>query len=346
MSIDSLLQKEQIAINSIHTALLAAYNSNYKLYEHPHRTQNISASRKETPLLQGQQLLLRNAIYMFLTSMDQLYFTYDRTCGRSYTCDFMRKWGEIRWKTLKQKGNSDAPSLFYCDTVSSYFKYIPQLLNIDTPEVLQLLPYLMTAYTCQAINNSRKLYNRILELSFGKIDPTRVSDDNPDRRRKQIEKMCHAFSLEGYTVTPEEPSVSARPDRPVPSAIPHDSLPEVFHNAAFVEHIFALWCDCLLRTAYPSWKTDAHEPEAKIPPPTPPYNMRVRKKIARMSAQKAQYVKNVFDRIDFKGSYQLFLEQTDQAVPERFTTALQDSSDACRSVLLSDFQGASMLTYI
>lgn len=127
--------------------------------------------------------------------------------------------------------------------------YLPQMLDLNNPNICKLLPYLLTSYVFNSVY-THSLYKKkdtdssLLELIFGKNN---VTSTEAPKIRKRIEVFARIFSLDKYR---DKLIVLPAGDRPSPYLRGLDIDRQCGEKyLAVLNHVFQWWCEAVTNSA-------------------------------------------------------------------------------------------------
>ena len=134
------------------------------------------------------------------------------------------------------------------------FRYIPKMIDLRNPDVIELLPYLMTAYVFNYRKN-RFFYRFFYEKSslisqIYENENFSINSAEAPRYRERIDELCRIFTLENITnkklichSDDNRPKVNGSPVRYYMKEFPH------IKYRAGLNIVFAQWCRAIQGSA-------------------------------------------------------------------------------------------------
>ena len=168
-----------------------------------------------------------------------------------------------------------------------HFQYISSMLNLNDTNICALLPYLLTAYICNAPSNQLLMRGDTARMGIFHSEDEYAGtgiQPNPSKCKKSIELLSKTFSLENHKVRyPRQGETCYLKDRENP-----------YHNAFFSDAVFMAWCVVVLRNDVCSFED-------------------------------GEIIKKVVSQIDLKSSHLLYLYHTNSF--RTVTSAFSDTTD-------------------
>lgn len=196
-----------------------------------------------------------------------------------------------------------------------HFKFIDNMIDLRDPSSSKLLPYLLTAYTCNT-PRAQMLVNRASDKGLSPLERIFSTDylkENTDveleaaSNLQKLKNMRKYFSLEGYSLSD---GYRSKKEHKVSILSQKDRL---FQNFDFVDFIFKAWSVALADCDYKSGLPET-----------------------------AQIVRKARSTIDPIASYELMLYHLNKDVPDRYKELLNENADNKR--VLDEFRN-ELTTY-
>lgn len=179
-------------------------------------------------ILQGEfnPEFLKDALRSTKRNRERLISRYNK---RFYPRELLTQW-------LKPDG--------YVGDDNPYFKYIDYMIDLRNPETRKLLPYLLTAYTCNSPRNQFSVRRDTNCPSAAEqwFDPHNCDEDlicskAIANEAKKLDKLKDKFTLTGYSIHEQK---KRRTNQTGGIELLERNRP--FQDPLFVESIFKLWC--------------------------------------------------------------------------------------------------------